>query len=127
MRIVRLLSGFVAAVSLVAVPVRAQSVPPPPAATPWYWQNPLPHGNPLSAASCPDAATCYAVGSATTEVSHARGQWSVNLDKSLGTLTALSCPDSATCFALSNVGPNVGAILGTTDGGQMWTRLRPTG
>jgi photosystem II stability/assembly factor-like uncharacterized protein len=113
-------------VALVAVPARAQTPPPPPS-TPWHWQNPLPHGNSLNAVSCPDASTCYAVGSGTAAVSPAPGRWTARLDKSLGTLIALSCPGSKTCYAISNQGAKAGAVLGTIDGGQSWTTLRPAG
>lgn len=115
-----------AAVALMGVPARAQTPPPPPG-TPWQWQNPLPHGNTMNAASCPSATTCYAVGSVTTAVSRAPGRWMVRFDKSLGTLTALSCPDSTTCYALSDRGATVGAVVGTTDGGQTWRQLRGPG
>jgi len=90
----------------------------------WHWQNPLPQGNSLVAASCPDLHTCYTVGSGTLMVSHNNGQsWSVVFDKKDGEFSALSCPDRLTCYAIANTGPNATAILGTKDGGATWARL----
>ena len=41
---------------------------PVPDGSQWRWQNPLPHGNTISAVACPDSRTCYAVGSVTIMV-----------------------------------------------------------
>jgi hypothetical protein len=111
---------LVAAMALVALPVRAESASPPPP-EPWHWQNPLAHGNTMNAAACPAASTCYAVDSMTAMVSHTSGRWSVRFDPSFGTLFALSCPATTTCFALSSVNPTSDAVFGTHDGGATWT------
>lgn len=114
---------LVAAVTLVSVPVRAQ-IPPPPS-TGWHWQNPLPHGNTMSASDCPTVTTCYAVGSMTAMVSHGPGQWTARLNKGFGALIAISCPSATTCYALSRAGATIGAVIGTVNGGAAWTQLRP--
>jgi len=99
-----------------------QSVP---RAKPWRWQNPLPHGNTMSAVDCPDSTTCYAVGSVTIMVSHDGGRtWRTTYDKQDGVLQALSCPDSSTCYAIGYDGGAGNTIIGTRDGGQTWRRLR---
>lgn len=127
MHVLLRMAGLVVATSMLAVSAGAQTVPPPPSATSWHWQNLLPHGNSLNAVTCPTESVCYAVGSMTAMVSHAPGQWSTRLDRAFGTLTAISCPGGDTCYALSNSSASVGAVLGTADGGATWTRLRPAG
>lgn len=114
---------------------RALAIPSPGGAPPastgvtsasgiWRWQNPLPQGNTLSAATCPDRNTCYAVGSGTVMSSHDAGRhWTITFDKAPGTFTALSCPGSLTCYAITDTGPGTVAILGSKDGGATWTRL----
>jgi hypothetical protein len=98
---------------------------PVPRATPWRWQNPLPHGNTISAVACPDSRTCYAVGSVTIMVSHDGGQtWRTTYDKQNGLLQSLSCPNSVTCYAIGYLGGAGNTIIGTVDGGQTWRRLR---
>jgi len=98
---------------------------PVPRATPWRWQNPLPHGNTISALACPDSRTCYAVGSVTIMVSHDGGQtWRTTYDKQNGLLQSLSCPNSVTCYAIGYLGGAGNTIIGTVDGGQTWRRLR---
>ncbi len=99
-----------------------QSVP---SGTPWHWQNPLPHGNAISAMACPDSTTCYAVGSVTIMLSHDGGQtWRTTYDTQDGFLQALSCPNSLTCYAIGYYGGAGNTIIGTVDGGQTWQRLR---
>lgn len=99
-----------------AAPIRATGT--------WSWVNPLPNGNSLNAVSCPDPHTCIAVGSATVMTSHGPGQWSQQINPGFGSFLALSCPAAATCYAVSNDATEVGIILGTTDGGMTWSRLR---
>src|SRR5229473_129897 len=85
----------------------------------WYWQNPRPQGNVLSAVSVVDSNTATAVGTLGTIVRTTDGgaTWAVQTSGTTNTLTGVS-------FVDANIGTVVGAwgtILRTTDGGATWT------
>ncbi len=85
----------------------------------------------LEGTSCPNASTCFAVGSYQTIMATTDGGSSWDIQKS-GTpqdgavapppltprgLNAVSCPNAGTCFAVGDLG----TILATTDGGANWS------
>ena len=83
----------------------------------WYWQNPLPQGNPLHGISCPTSINCVAVGDVGTIIStqDAGVRWSVSPSSSSSDLSAVSCPTAAICYVVGS-----GSILKSSDGGLSW-------
>lgn len=82
----------------------------------WFWQNPLPQGNDLRAASFIDANTATLVGAYGTIIrtTDAGSSWTIQASGTTQTLWAVSFPDV-------NEGTVVGeggTILRTTDGGE---------
>src|SRR5215467_9921904 len=88
----------------------------------WFWQNPLPQGNTLSAAATPDPSTMVAVGYGGTILRTTDGgaTWTPQFSGTTNILYGVSFVDANTGTA---VGGN-GTILRTTDGGATWTVQR---
>lgn len=86
----------------------------------WYWQNPLPQGNPLYAISFNDAMTGTAVGKDGTILRTTDGgsTWSQQNSGTTRILEAVSFSDVNT----GTVVGSSGTILRTTDGGSTWNQ-----
>jgi len=85
----------------------------------WFWQNPLPQGNPLLAAATPDSSTVVAVGNVGTIL---------RSDDGGGTWTLQSSGTTQSLYGVSFVNANTGTVVGdsgtilrTEDGGATWT------
>src|SRR5262245_36536149 len=76
------------------------------ASSDWFWQNPLPQGNDLWAASAPDANTIIAVGDLGTIVRSTDGgaTWTASFGATTATLLALSFVDAYTGTAVGGSG-----------------------
>jgi photosystem II stability/assembly factor-like uncharacterized protein len=85
----------------------------------WFWQNPLPQGNPLSATAMVDANTIYAVGGHGSVLRSSDGgvHWTIQTTGTRAELHDVSCPDANTCTAVGESG----TIVRTTNGGGNWT------
>src|SRR6266851_813998 len=90
----------------------------------WFWQNPLPQGNPLWAVSVFDSDNATVVGASGTILRTTDGgaTWMAQTSGTTNNLRGVS-------FVDANTGTAVGAgetILRTTDGGATWTRQAGT-
>src|SRR5215469_5663383 len=85
----------------------------------WFWQNPLPQGNPLHAVSVLDSGTVTAVGDFGTILRTTDGgaSWAAQTSGTTNVLLGLSFVDVNTGWAVGEAG----TILQTTDGGASWT------
>jgi hypothetical protein len=82
----------------------------------WFWQNPLPQGNPLQSVFFVDNNTGYTVGSAGTILKTTNGgaNWASQSSGTTNTLFSVHFPlDAQTGYAVGEFG----TILKTTDGG----------
>ncbi len=88
----------------------------------WFWQNPLPQGNTLTAVQFINDSLAYAVGASGTfmKSTDAGISWSTQhyIDNSQEVLAAMSFVDELTGWV---VGSN-GVIFRTTDGGISWSK-----
>ena len=86
----------------------------------WFWQNPLPQGNPLLAAAALDANTVVAVGDFGTILRSTDGgaSWTLQSSGTTNGLLGVSFVDANTGTAVGGSG----TILRTDDGGASWTR-----
>jgi len=86
----------------------------------WFWQNPLPQGNPLRAVAMFGADVVVAVGDSGTIIRSIDGgvTWIAQSTGTTDNLGGISLTDANTGTV---VGEN-GTILRTTDGGLTWTR-----
>src|SRR5262249_16714511 len=85
----------------------------------WFWQNPLPQGNTLSAAATPDPSTMVAVGYGGTILRTTDGgaSWTPQFSGTTNILHGVSFVDANTGTAVGESG----SIVRTTDGGATWT------
>ena len=85
----------------------------------WYWQNPLPQGNPLYSVCFTDANTGTAVGSSGTILRTTNGgvMWISQTSGTTNWLRGVSFTDANTGTAIGDGG----AIVRTTNGGATWT------
>ena len=92
----------------------------------WYWQNPLPQGNPLHDVVVFDQNTAIAVGRASTVMKTVNGgtDWDIQYyaGETTAYLEAMHFVSSTTGWTVGYDGYNWdGVILKTTDGGSSWT------
>lgn len=85
----------------------------------FYWQNPLPQGNTLMAASLVDTDTIVAVGGYGTIIHTESGgaAWSAGTSSYTGTNNNLDSGDGASMWIVGDAG----TILRSTDGAATWT------
>ena len=92
----------------------------------WFWQNPQPQGNDLTAVSCTDASHAWAVGGggAIVVTSNGGAQWLPQASDTRADLRGVDFVDGHHGWAVG-VDPagNAGVILGTRDGGDDWAAL----
>src|SRR5260370_30698376 len=76
------------------------------AAPGWFWQNPLPQGNPLSGVAVPNANTVVAVGAAGTILKSIDGgaNWMLQSSGTTNGLSGVSCTDASNCTAVGDLG-----------------------
>src|SRR5215472_7245984 len=84
----------------------------------WFWQNPLPQGNPLFAAAAPNSSTVVAVGAAGTilRTDDAGDTWTLQSSGTFYALVGVSFVDANTGTAVGEAG----TILRTDDSGATW-------
>src|SRR5260370_5292460 len=89
------------------------------AAPGWFWQNPLPQGNPLSGVAVPNANTVVAVGAAGTILKSIDGgaNWMLQSSGTTNGLSGVSCTDASNCTAVGDPG----TILRTTNRRATWS------
>jgi photosystem II stability/assembly factor-like uncharacterized protein len=97
-------------------PLEVEKIPSGPSG--WFWQNPLPQGNPLNDVAFADANTATAVGYLGTVLRTTDGgaTWVSQTSGTTNPLYDVSFTDANTGVV---VGPG-GTILGTTDAGATW-------
>lgn len=96
----------------------------------WYWQNPLPHGNLLSAIACQAASACVAAGidGSIATTNDAGQHWTNRTTGIAAGISFLACPGPTTCYALGTAAPAAGGtaqtativLLRSADGGGTW-------
>jgi len=88
----------------------------------WFWQNPLPQGNPLYDVHIFNSNTAIVVGNIGTVMKTTDGGTSWNMQRYAG---GWSNNLYSVHFVDSNIGwavGHTGQILQTTDGGEIWNR-----
>jgi len=93
------------------------------AQTGWFWQNPLPTGNPVRSIKFINPATAYAVGTLGTAIKSTDGgnSWNTLNTNSYYDLNSVFCTDVNTIYAAGSASSANGIVLKSTNGGISWT------